>query len=177
MAANANQPSLDFEGTRDRAVTRKVEGWFNSSWDQVSPAPFVNVLIDYRSRRWEFGFLIDSGSDLTTLMPRDALEILGSELFEIDFARSEERASVEGVGMLGYNAVPLEGGRLLLEDEFRTEIEINSGLWIVEPQPIQELGVGNWTLPSILGRDAIRPGDFELSYINNTVTLNRPDDE
>ena len=158
-------------------MTRRVRGWLNSSWDQVNPAPFVNVLIDYRNRRWETGFLIDSGSDLTTLMPRDALEILGSELFEIDFARSEERASVEGVGMLGYNAVPLAGGRLLLEDEFQTEIEISSRLWIVEPQPIQQMDVGNWTLPSIFGRDAIRPGDFELSYTNSTVTLIRPDDE
>ena len=39
------------------------------------------------------------------------------------------------------------------------------------------MDVGNWTLPSIFGRDAIRPGDFELSYINSTVTLIRPDDE
>ena len=79
--------------------------------------------------------------------------------------------------MLGYNAVPLEGGRLLLEDEFQTEIEISSRLWIVEPQPIQQMDVGNWTLPSIFGRDAIRPGDFELSYLNSTATLIRPDDE
>lgn len=81
------------------------------------------------------------------------------------------------MGILGYNAVPLAGGRLLLEDEFQTEIEINSTLWIVEPQPIQQMDVGNWTLPSIFGRDAIRPGDLEFRYSDGTVTLIRPENE
>lgn len=168
---------MDFEGAGDWGVTRQIEGWLNSSWDQLNPAPFTNVLVDYRNRRWEFEFLIDSGSDITTLMPRDAIEILGPELFNIDFARNDERAVVEGVGLWGYNAVPFSGAQLLLEDEFQIEIQLNSRLWIVEPQPVERVDVGNWTLPSIFGRDAIRPGDFELSYTRETVTLLRPDHE
>ena len=50
-------------------------------------------------------------------------------------------------------------------------------IWIAEPLPDYRSEEGNSFVPSLFGRDAIRPGEFELSYVNSTVTLTRPDVE
>ena len=158
-------------------MSRKVEGWLDLLWDSRNPAPFVLARIEHRDRQLETGFLVDSGSDITILMPSDAYEILGSDLFNIDFAGADEQIFVSGVGDSGYAAVPFENSRMLLEDEHQTVVEVGTRVWLAEPFPTQPSSGGNWALPSIFGRDAIRPGDFQLSYIESTATLIRPDHE
>ncbi len=110
-------------------------------------------------------------------MPRDSLELLGSRLSATSFRKAADATIIVGVGESGYYASELEDAALILVDEVGVEVRIDVQILLAEPSPPDQAPGGNWSLPSIFGRDAIRPGDFQLSYIENTVTLVRPDDE
>lgn len=139
------------------------------------PAPFVQVILERHDWRERVFFLIDSGSDSTVLMPKDAFLLLGERLSELNF--DDDRAVVmSGIGEGEFRILPLDV-RARLEDDTDSPLELAAQVWVAEPRPREESEVGNWLEPSIFGRDAIRPGDFELSYTNNTVTLIRPSDE
>ena len=66
---------------------------------------------------------------------------------------------------------------LILTDDSESPIPLNKTIWIAEPLPSHRSEDGNWIVPSLFGRDAIWPGDFELSYTNGSIRLIRPDDE
>ena len=156
---------------------RRIDGWLSSeSGNPGDLAPFVRVLVDYGRRRSRFDFLVDTGSDITTLMPDDAFQLLGDSYFDLDFETSAETMVVEGIGAEGQRTLPINAV-LSLEDDVEVEIALAIRLWVAEPRPDHPSTSGNWAIPSIFGRDAIRPGDFELSYLNGTVTLIRPDNE
>ena len=104
-------------------------------------------------------------------MPVDAERLLGDQLFALDFEHGEQSVRLDGLGDIAFRILPINAS-LTLEDEAQSPLTIGTQLWIADPGP-----AGNWNEPSLFGRDAIRPGDFELSYINGTVTLLRPDDE
>ena len=109
-------------------------------------------------------------------MAEDAYELLGDSYFRQDFDQMDGTILIEGVGSQGYRAIPLDTV-VHFEDEADSSVSLFMRVWIAEPNPDYPSLTGNWALPSILGRDAIRPGDFELSYIKGTATLIRPDDE
>ena len=138
-------------------------------------APFVSCRVIAGDDQRDIDFLIDSGSDTTTLMPNDAYRLLGDPYLDLPFSQDPSAIDISGVGG-SYRALPLEV-TLRMQDEHDDPLSINLTVWIAEPNPGEPSLIGNWTLPSIFGRDAIRPGDFELSYLNSTVTLIRPDDE
>ena len=177
MASSTGEQGAVHRYARLERISRTASGWLNELWDWRNPAPFVTVTIEYQGRRQDIEFLIDSGSDITILMPRNAYDVIGDNLFDTNFHGSGERAFIEGVGSSGYHAVPLNRASVSLEDEVQAQIELPIPHWVAEPQPRWASDDGNWALPSIFGRDAIRPGDFQLSYINGTVTLFRPDNE
>ena len=158
-------------------MTRQVRGWLNALWDPANPAPFVNAIVELSGIRHELDFFVDTGSDVTCIMPRDSLELLGAGLTATNFRGVDDATMIEGVGESGYYAVELEDAVLILVDEVGVEIRLEVPLWLAEPSPRDQAPGGNWSLPSIFGRDAIRPGDLELSYVNGTVTLFRPEDE
>ena len=158
-------------------MTRRVRGWLNALWNPANPAPFVTAIVELRGIRHELDFLVDTGSDVTRIMPRDSLELFGAGFSATNFRGVDDAAMIVGVGESGYYAVELEDAVLILVDEVGVEIRVETPLLLAEPSPRDQLPRGNWALPSIFGRDAIRPGDFELSYINNTVTMVRPNDE
>ena len=106
-------------------------------------------------------------------MPDDAYRLLSDRFFELPFAQDGSGIDIYGVGG-SYRALPLDA-TLILKDEYDDPILLRQVIWIAEPTPSEPSISGNWSLPSIFGRDAIRPGDFELSYINGSVTLVRPD--
>ena len=158
-------------------MTRRVSGWLNAVWDPAHPAPFVSAIVELNGTRHELDFFVDTGSDITCIMPRDSLELLGSRLFGTSFRKGAESTIIVGVGESGYYALELEDAALILVDEVGVEVRLDVQLWLAEPSPRDQAPGGNWSLPSIFGRDAIRPGDFHVSYIENTVSLIRPDHE
>jgi hypothetical protein len=163
-------------------MTRRIDGWLSHTSplspyaEYDDPAPFVSASIEYDGRDFPIDFLIDTGSDITSVMPHDAYRFLGDSYFLLNAIQDEQSLRIEGVGESAYVAIPIDA-IVRLEDHLSNDVPVPKTLWIAEP-PTQEYSLqGSWTLPSILGRDAIRPGDFQLSYIDNTVTLIRPDDE
>lgn len=162
-------------------MTRIINGWLQLEDRLVSHgiledlAPFVSGRVIIGDDERDVDFLIDSGSDTTTLMPEDAYRLLGNRLFELPFALDGSGIDIYGVGG-SYRALPLDAV-LILKDEYDDPIRIQQTIWIAEPTPSEPSNTGNWDMPSIFGRDAIRPGDFELRYSNDSVTLFRPDAE
>ena len=162
-------------------MSRIVNGWLQVEDRLVSHqiiedlAPFVSGRVVLGDNEVDVDFLIDSGSDITTLMPTDAYRLLEDHFFELPFVQDSSGIDIYGVGG-SYRALPLDAA-IGLRDEYDDPLLLNRIIWIAEPNPAEPSLSGNWDLPSIFGRDAIRPGDFELSYINGTVTLLRPDDE
>ena len=104
-------------------------------------------------------------------MPVDAERLLGERLLALDFGQGGDAVRLDGLGGSTFRILPIDAS-IALEDDTQSLLTIGSQLWLADPEP-----QGNWTEPSIFGRDAIWPGDFELSYNNGAVTLIRPDDE
>lgn len=151
---------------------RLVHGWLAVvSATEGDRAPFVEVTVEFDRRAERVDFLIDSGSDTTILMPVDAERLMGERLHSLDFNHGEQAVRLDGIGGYAFGILPIDA-TMSLEDDAQTPFDITTQLWLADPEP-----EGNWYEPSIFGRDAIRPGDFELSYIDGTVTLIRPDDE
>ena len=154
---------------------RRIDGWLSSELGESGDlAPFVSALVEYQDERLRVDFLIDTGADLTTLMPREAYSLLGDPYFNLDFEGAPESRLFEGVGGPGDHYLPLMV-TLTFQDDVDVDISLDLEIWLARPYPDYPSSAGNWELPSLLGRDAIQPGDFELSYINGTVTLIRPD--
>lgn len=162
-------------------MNRVVNGWLQSEDRLVGHrllddlAPFISGRVIAGDDQLDVDCLIDSGSDTTTLMPDDAYKLLGDRYLALPFSHDPSAIEIFGVGG-SYRALPLEV-TLRMHDEHDDPLSISQTIWIAEPDPGEPSLTGNWTFPSIFGRDAIRPGDFELSYSNNTVTLIRPSDE
>ena len=162
-------------------MNRVVNGWLKSEDRLVANrlvddlAPFVSCRVIAGDQQSDIDFLIDSGSHTTTLMPDDAYRLLGDRYLSLSFSQDAAAIDISGVGG-SYRALPLDV-TLSLRDEFDDPLLIIQTVWIAEPTPNEPSLSGNWSLPSIFGRDAIRPGDFELSYTKESVTRIRPENE
>ena len=153
-------------------IVRLVHGWLAVvSATENDRAPFVEVTVEMDGHAERVDFLVDSGSDTTIPMPVDAERLIGERLFTLDFKHEEQAVRLDGIGAYAFRILPIDA-TMSLEDDAQSPFEIATQCWLADPEP-----EGNWDEPSIFGRDAIRPGDFELSYIDETVTLIRPDDE
>lgn len=154
------------------SLVKIIHGWLaNVSAAVGDLAPFVEGTVEFDGHSERIDFLIDSGSDTSILMPIDAERLIGNQLFVLDFEHHEQSVRVDGLGASAFRILPIEAS-LTLEDDAQSPLKIGTQLWVADPEP-----AGNWNEPSLFGRDAIRPGDFHLSYSNGTVTLLRPDDE
>ena len=101
-----------------------------------------------------FPFLIDAGSSATTLHPQDALELLGDDYFQIDFANDPHRVSARGVGGVVNRVV--RHATLGITSIDREPYFLRMRILIAEPTQSAPRGHGNWQLPSVLGRDFLR---------------------
>ena len=159
------------------STMRQIEGWLSAvSTVADDLAPFIEARVSSLGKRERIDFMIDSGSDTTILMPTDALHLMGERFFDLDFRSGPEAVLLTGIGAQAFRILPIDS-TLTLEDDADSPVDIQAQLWVAEPQPVEPSEQGNWLEPSIFGRDAIRPGDFELSYIKGTAILIRPDDE
>ncbi len=107
-----------------------------------------------------FPFLIDTGSSATTLHPQDALELLGDDYFQIDFANDPHRVSARGVGGVVNRVV--RHATLGITSIDREPYFLRMRILIAEPTQSAPRGHGNWQLPSVLGRDFLRHFRLEL---------------
>ena len=122
--------------------------------------PFVRVAValpKFNAVR-HVDMLVDSGADITTLQPKDALLLLE----EPQFSQLSEQHKVQGIG--GFTnffredaaiGLLLTGGRIC---------------WIPVVVDIAELNAPPG-LPSILGNDVMQFGITHLNAINGTVTV------
>ena len=171
-ASKASRNSHGTFGASAFPFVRLVHGWLaNVSATVGDLAPFVEVTVELDGHAERVDFLIDSGSDTSILMPVDAERLIGEHLFTLDFEHGDLSVRLDGLGSSAFRILP-SSASLTLEDDAQSPLTIGTLLWLADPKP-----EGNWNEPSIFGRDAIMPGDFELSYINGTATLIRPDEE
>ena len=112
--------------------------------------------------------LIDTGADITTLGPEDALAILGWSYLEMDFTDPTTRLDLTGVGSAG---ATIRDALLTLITETQEQIEMPVILAIAEPDPRVPAAHGNWLMPSLLGRDVLQYFDLHLGYHPPSVVL------
>ena len=142
----------------------RIDGWLGFSnplstpTEFDEPAPFVACTIEHDGHEFPLDFLVDTGSDVTTIMPGDAHMLLGDAYFKLDFRNDAEALQIEVAGDGGYVALPLDV-TLHLEDQLGNDVEPARRLWIAEAPDEEYSDGGKWQLPSIFGRDAIRPDD------------------
>lgn len=107
-------------------------------------------------------FQIDTGADVTVISPDDALVMLGSSYMTLDFSRDARSVSAIGVGGLARRVV--RDATLQLRSTTAERWWLNLPVLIAEPRPRGTADIGNWGLPSLLGRDFLRHFRLELIY-------------
>ena len=142
---------------------------------QESFAPSVSVEAVWRDRRAHFTLLIDTGTESTTLFPRQALELFGSAFDQFDFDDPDRRIQIGDVGGALHAAIeePID---LLFHDDADAPSTVSARVLVVRPNPSERsVGGGNWDTPSLLGRDLLLHFDLHVSGARGEVYLSLPD--
>ena len=108
-------------------------------------------------------FILDTGADVTTIQPLDAHQLLGDDLFEIDFDRDLGSVGVAGTATASSLGV-VRPAVFSLRTDRGGHISVNAHAVIAQPVPFEVSGVGNWNKPSVLGRDTLSRFGFRLDY-------------
>ena len=88
----------------------------------------------------------------------------------MDFDRGPGVVAVRGFGE-GDGAALVSPMELWLRDTDGIEFPVLLNVAITRPSPAEPGQGGNWTMPSLLGRDILERFDLALSYNPPTVTL------
>ena len=134
----------------------------------LTDRPFVELNVSYRSAQSERDhnilFLVDTGADGTVLEPTDAYALLGDEFFGIDFDRDPYMRYSVGIGGYARRVVRVAVlSAIAIEGDY---IGMVQNISIAEPTPrvpTREES-GNWSAPSLLGRDVLRYFEIHLDY-------------
>ena len=147
---------------------RRVQATRSALVDVIRPniASDLTVL----GRRGRVRWLIDTGSPYTILHPEDAWRLLGDELQSLDFDAHTQRHDVSGVGQ-GPAQTIIVPATLTFEDEAGELEAVRMPILIAKPGPSYRSHEGNWRVPSLLGCDALRYFDLELSLNPPSVAL------
>ena len=132
------------------------------------PAAYVDADVAIDGNSASIGMLIDTGSDITTLGPEDALAILGWSYLEIDFTDPTTHLDLTGVGSAG---ATIRDALVVFTDEAQQQLVVPVILAIAEPDPRVPGAHGNWLMPSLLGRDVLQFFDLQLGYHPPSVVL------
>ena len=142
---------------------------------QESFAPSVSVEAAWRDRRAHFTLLIDTGTESTTLFPRQASELFGSSYDQLDFDDPNRRILIGDVGGAFHAAIeePID---LIFHDDSDAPSTASARVLVVRPNPSERsVGGGNWNTPSLLGRDLLLHFDLLISGSTSEVYLSLPD--
>lgn len=155
-------------------VSRRIVGEFGERVHpphpavRPTPAAYVAANVEIDGKLASIKLLIDTGSDITTLGPEDALAILGWSYLEIDFTDPATRLDLTGVGSAG---ATIRDALVIFTDEAQQRIVVPVTLAIAEPDPRVPAAHGNWLMPSLLGRDVLQFFNLYLGYHPPSVVL------
>jgi hypothetical protein len=136
-------------------------------------APSIAAVVAWDDRAADVDFLIDTGSQSSTLSEMDARTLLGTAYEELDFNDPNLRASVFGIGG-EIDAVSIEVSMTLTDDVDVVE-EFYGQLLVMRPSPPGLNGQENlWKPPSLLGRDVLLRFGLHAIYEQNSVYLTLP---
>lgn len=142
---------------------------------EESFAPSVPVEAAWQDHRAHFTLLIDTGTESTTLFPRQALELFGSSFDQLDFDDPSRRILIGDVGGAFHAAIeePID---LIFHDDGDAPSVASVRVLVVRPNPPERSdGGGNWDTPSLLGRDLLLHFDLHVSGARGEVYLSLPD--
>ena len=141
-------------------------------------APSIAVALRSEERVESFDLLIDTGSEISIMYPRESALLFGANFGEAVLQRNIGREYIGSVsGHLNYGfRVPLE---MTFHDEDGIEYQLDRSLLVVEPEPPNlddpSADRGNWDTPSLLGRDLLLHFDLHVSGARGEVYLSLPD--
>lgn len=115
-------------------------------------------------------FMLDTGADATTIQPRDAHEMMGDDLFRIDFEHDSGRVGVAGV-TAGSSANVVRPAMYSFRTDQGSYYTIDAHAVIAQPVPFEPSEAGNWRRPSTLGRDVMSRFGFRLDYRSSEPVL------
>ncbi len=134
-------------------------------------APSIEAYVEWDNRRPRIDFLIDTGSEVTTLSLEDARAVLDTAWEEIDF--DDPRTHVPLAGITGgIDAYPLELTLTFVDDVDAPERILTN---VLIPRPAAPDADPVWDIPSLLGRDVLLQFGFHAIYEENSVYLTLPD--
>lgn len=108
-------------------------------------------------------FMLDTGADATTLQPRDAIELMGDDLFLIDFERDPGLVGVAGV-TAGSSASVVRPAVYSIRTDQGDHYTVNAYVMIAQPVPFEQSDTGNWRKISTLGRDVMSHFGLHIDY-------------
>ena len=130
------------------------------AFDEKTGRPFLKATL-YLPRlrlQLEIDFLVDTGTDTTTLSPSDGHE-MGLNYDDLT------QISIPSIGVGGISERYVEQAVVMFDDVDRMVCMYSIDLDILEPQPqIQRL-------PSLLGRDILNRMHIRYSFPTNTLTF------
>lgn len=132
--------------------------------------PVVNVSVRIGDSGARFELQIDTGADYTVLQPTEASIILGEAYDRIDFNSDPARFDLYGISGAGTPFV-IRTATLTFLDEVGAEIAFELPVLIAAPSTPLPTTDSNWEAPSLLGQDALRRFDLQLSYPSRSVSL------
>ena len=150
-----------------------IDGFFSgqghATGPGILPAPYVHAYFRTQQGDERVRFLIDTGADFTTLSPFATHRLLGNDYLNMDFSTLPGTLELQGIG--GVHLGIRTPAELLWRARDGAVFATLMHIVLVQPTPPTPGLHGNWTLPSLLGRDALRYFDLQLSYNPPTVTL------
>ena len=130
----------------------------------VIPArPYLRASVRVGDYVRTIDFMVDTGADATTLQPRDAIKLMGDDLFRIDFERDPGIIGVAGV-TAGASASVVRPAAYSIRTDQGGHYTVNAHVVIAQPVPSEQSDTGNWRRFSTLGRDVISRFGFRLDY-------------
>ena len=148
---------LEFPGFFDR-------GLIEDDLLVIMPRPYIRVAVNDGPRRAWVDFLVDTGADVTTIHPSDALTIWGAELRAWDFDADETRRVSHGVGGAAISVVRPVRLTFASTSASGTEVSFAANVEVAKPDRGVGRASGNWDLPSVLGRDVLAHFRLEMTY-------------
>ena len=157
-------------------VTTTVLGHFQPNRpdlrDYPSNAPFVSGALLHQDQFREVDFLIDTGADITVVSPQDALFLFGIDHYQELLTRSPG-VSLSGIGSGFAVTQPIQ---LFLFDEAGGLAGFERNATIMGLAVDSEGQPGNWSMPSLLGRDILEQFTLTISYRPPLIELVRSDE-